>query len=248
MKSIAVILFVGWTLSASLALAQKKEAAPGQGEETPLQIRVQVEYVEMDHELMTELMSAEKVLSDNALRKRLRELEKEKKVKVVETQVAVTRSGKVVTVEAVEEFIYPTEYEPAELPNEVTVVKGGEKVETDVRDVASGPTPTAFETRNLGSTLEAEPNLGEHEFMDVRVSTEMVQHVRNEVWAEWKGKTGDAPILMPIFYTMRISGTYTMRDGSYCLAAAVSPKGPDGHPAYGRKVMIFLRADVIPVE
>ena len=245
MKSIAVLVCALGMVLGAPAHAQAKEAGPAEG---ATMIRVQVEFIEMSHELMTELMSSEKVLSGNALRKRLRELEKEKKSKVVETQVAVARPGKVVTSEAVEEFTYPTEYEPAELPNEVTVVKGGDEVEADVRDVATGPTPAAFETRHLGSSLEVEPDLGEDGFMSVRIATEMVHHVRNEVWAEWKGKTGDAPIVMPIFYSMHISGGYTVRDGNYCLAAAVSPKSPDGHPDYDRKVMIFLRADIITVE
>ena len=230
----ATALCLGWT-------------SPAWAKDDELSVRVQVEFFELSHELMTELMAVDHPPADNDLRKQLAALVKKKTARIIETQVVTARNGKGTTVEAIEEFTYPTEYEPAEIPTEVNVVKDEDnKVTIDARDVATGPTPTAFETRNLGSTLQVEPNVGEDgETIDLRFSPELVYHVRNEVWAEWSGKTGDADIVMPIFYSMRCSGAITIRSGNYRLVAAVSPKGEDGHPDYDRKVFVMVRADVV---
>lgn len=166
---------------------------------------------------------------------------------MIETQIALARPGQKATTESIEEFIYPTEYEPAELPKEINVIEGGVKAELDGREFAIGPTPTAFETRNLGSTLEIEPD-HQGDLVEVKFAPELVYHVKNIVWSEWKGKLGESPIQMPVIYSMRTSGQVTVRSGNYRLAAALSPRGKDGHPDFERKVMIFVRADVLGVQ
>ncbi len=63
----------------------------------------------------------------------------------------VTRSGQIAKIEAVREFIYPTEYDPPELPNNVGNVDalGGFPV--------TPAFPTSFETELLGTVLEVDP-------------------------------------------------------------------------------------------
>ncbi len=58
---------------------------------------------------------------------------------------------------------------------------------------------------------------------------------------------GDAPIQMPVFYSLRTSTGLTILDGTYALAAALSPKGPEGFPNFEKKLMVFVRADVVTV-
>lgn len=66
----------------------------------------------------------------------------------------VARSGERAKVEMVREFIYPTEYEPPQLPS--TIGAGA-----DITPVVP-TTPMAFEKRNVGMTLEVEPTVGEN--------------------------------------------------------------------------------------
>ena len=47
-------------------------------------VRVQVEYIELSHELMTELMAVDVPLADNALRTKLGELMKAKKARLIQ--------------------------------------------------------------------------------------------------------------------------------------------------------------------
>jgi hypothetical protein len=220
----------------------------GESNDLPKLIRVQVEFIEVPHETLTELMSGEVQHSDLKLRAQVGDLVKTGAARMVETQMLMARPGQKATAESIEEYIYPTEYEPAELPNEIHTTAEGEKVKSDGREYATGPTPTAFETRNLGSTIEIEPNLGVGDrIIDLRFSPELVYHVGNQVWAEWNGKYGKSPIQMPIMYSIRVSLGVTLINGETRMVAAVSPKSEDGFPDFERKLMIFVRATVLTV-
>ena len=240
MKPIAT-LTLGWALMASpLAEAQEASAKP-----LPKMIRVQVEFIDVPHETLTALMADETITNDTQLRARLTELVKKKEASIMETQILQAPDGQKATAESIEEYIYPTEYEPAELPNEITVEgeDGAQKVNT--RDFATGPTPTAFETRNLGTTLEIEPTLQKDgRTVMLRFAPEIVHHVKNEVWSEWEGVHGRSDITMPVMFSMRVSTGVYVADGDYRLVSATSPKGEEGYPDFDRKVMLFVRCDV----
>jgi hypothetical protein len=102
--------------------------------------------------------------------------------------------------------------------------------------------------RNLGSTLEIMPTLGESgKLIDLTFTPEIVYHVKNETWAEWKDSHGDASIRMPTFYTLRLMTSVTLLAGQPMMVAALSPKGEDGFPDFSRKIMVFVRCDVVGV-
>ena len=134
------------------------------------------------------------------------------------------------------------------LPNDIHFKnkKDAEEAKVNRRDFATGPTPTAFETRNVGSTLEIEPTLDvDNTIIDLRMTPEIVYHVGNQVWAEWKGQYGDSPVQMPTFYVVRLNTSFTLLKGQYLMVGAVSPKDEKGFPDYTRKLMVFVKADVI---
>ena len=213
------------------------------------QVRVQVEFIDVSHEQLTELMFGPKVpANDGELRQQVAQLIKDGKATILETLLCTSRSGQKATSESVEEFIYPTEYEPAELPNTVHIKdkEEGDQPTGPRRDLATGPTPTAFDTRNIGSTLKIEPTLGsDGKLIDLRLVPEIVYHVGNRVWAEWKGEHGNSPIQMPTFYSLRINTGLFLTDGKTMLAAALSPKNQNGVADFTRKLMVFVKADVV---
>ena len=96
----------------------------------------------------------------------LRSLAQHKGVDFLCTASVVTRPGERAVVKQVREFIYPTEYDPPEIPNQVggstlTLSIGGQSASTSSGSVAVTPaTPAAFETRELGKVLEVEPVVG----------------------------------------------------------------------------------------
>lgn len=83
---------------------------------------------------------------------------KDESVKQVSFLMVRSDSGQKVTGEQIQEYIYPTEYEPAELPNTVANTEkseGGKKIEGGVFPVTPA-TPTSYDTRLLGEILEVE--------------------------------------------------------------------------------------------
>ena len=219
------------------ALALAAEAA------TPIQVRVQVEFIELSHEALTKLLFPATPQSADAtpLRKQLQEMVAKNDAKVLDTQMLVVRSGQKATTESIHEFIYPTEYEPPSLPGTFTSGSGKDK------SLPSSCMPTAFETRNLGSTLEIEPTVGEdHKIIDLRLVPELVWHTGDTVWGEGKDAFGiPFKIAMPDIYTMRLNTAIFCITGQYILVGAVSPKDAKGEVDLTRKVMVFVKCDVL---
>lgn len=231
-----------------------QEATPefdplGENVVLPQLVRVQAEFIEVPHETLTRLLlQPREGADDSGLRQELAKLAEEGKATVVETMLCTARSGEKSLAESLKEYIYPTEWEPAELPNEIHTTASGDKLTGVSRDNATGPTPTSFETRNLGSTFEIEPTIGANgKIIDLRFQPEIVYHVGNETWAEWKDKRGDASVRMPTMYSLRLTTAATLMAGKPLFVAALSPKGENGFPDFKRKVMVFIRCDILTV-
>jgi hypothetical protein len=237
-------------LLASLFLA----TAPFSAAETPAsrqppagrQVRIVAEFIEVSQEQLTELLFAPKTTpDDSALRKQLAELVKQGKAKVVETLVAQSTAGQSGTTESIEELIYPTEYEPAETPNEVEISGEPEKSSGEA-ELLTPPTPTAFETRNLGSTFEWKASVDKDgRRVHLNFAPEIVWHVGNTVWGEWKDKHGETNIQMPRMFTMRLNLSVSVISGQPTLVAALSPKDEQGHIDRSRKWIVFVRCDIL---
>ncbi|WP_435895463.1 Amuc_1098 family type IV pilus outer membrane protein [Oceaniferula spumae] len=160
----------------------------------------------------------------------------------------ISRSGERSKIEIIREFIYPTEYEPPELPNSV----GGDVFidpTTGEQASASPPTPvtpshpTAFETRNVGVTLEVEPTVGpDKQYIELSLRPELVEFEgfvnygspingvsagglgidlgnlgTGNVFTTTGGSFGrvtDNRILMPVFKVIRLpNSSLTIQDG-----------------------------------
>ncbi len=112
------------------------------------------------------------LFSDGQVQVIMRGLAQKKGTDLMTAPSVTARSGQKATIEVIREFIYPTEYEPPELPSS----GGGNTGGTTVIAIATPATPTAFETKNLGVTLEIEPSIVENDFMiDLRFLPEIVE-------------------------------------------------------------------------
>ncbi|MEO1843058.1 MAG: hypothetical protein ABGZ37_02150 [Akkermansiaceae bacterium] len=217
-------------------------------ESLPKLIQVQVEWIAMDHATATDLLFLRDPKGDSTpLRKEVQDLVKEGKAEVIETAICLARPGQKATTESNREHIYPTEYEPPEIPNEVQIDGKGEAAA--LAQLITPATPTAFETRLVGTTLEIEPNIGaDSRIIDVRFSPEIVYHTGEAMWESAKDSLGNEDnIRMPLFYSLRTSTGLTVRDGQYRFVGLLSPKGEDGESDRARKVMMFLKCDLIAI-
>lgn len=130
------------------------------------------------------------------------------------------RSGQKMTVESISEFIYPTEYTPG------AVAKGGGGQAAKVPDHGKGPVPAleapvvpvAFETRNCGANLEAEPILSQDQrIVQLMIVPEHVTWVGRVKWGQ-----GLSEAEMPLFDCQRIHAGVTTSPGAPCFIGTIS--------------------------
>ncbi len=89
------------------------------------------------------------LFNDGQVQTVMRGLDQKKGVDVMARPAITTRSGQASSLTAIREFIYPTEYEPPELPNSVGSGGGSTPV--------TPATPTAFDKKDVGIHLEVLP-------------------------------------------------------------------------------------------
>lgn len=151
----------------------------------------------------------------------MRGLSQTKNVDRLDAPSIIARSGEKATLFNGREMIYPTEYEPAELPNSVRSSGDGSFPVTPSH-------PTAFETRDVGVNLEAEATVSEdRNYIDVSIVSEISDFdgfvdYGSPINTSATDATGNAvvteitenSILMPLFRSIPLNTSVTVQDGS----------------------------------
>ncbi len=107
------------------------------------------------------IFSAAGIFTDPQFQTVIRGLSQKKGVDLMSAPSVTTKSGTRATMEVTREFIYPTEFDPPQLPQSGGGGGGGGGGgTTQVTLIATPTTPTAFEMRQTGVRLEAEPTVG----------------------------------------------------------------------------------------
>ena len=122
------------------------------------------------------IMSLTGLFSDGQVKMIMRGLSQKKGIDLMTAPSVTAKSGQKATIEIIREFIYPSEYEPPEVPQNNGGGGGQFGGGGGGTAITGGSTPTAFVTRNLGVTLEIEPTIGENDFViDLRFVPEIVE-------------------------------------------------------------------------
>lgn len=174
------------------------------------------------------ILSLTGLYSDGQVQMIMRGLAQKKGSDIMTAPSVLARSGEKATIEVIREFIYPTEYEPPELPNSVGATDGGGVGAAGAAIFPVTPaTPTAFETRNTGVTLEIEPTIGENNYtIDLRFAPEIVEfegfiNYGSPIQSPASDALGNPiqititenRIEMPVFSTRRVNTALTIYDG-----------------------------------
>lgn len=172
-------------------------------------------------------------------------LDQKKGVDTMTRPSTVVRSGQTSRIEIIREMIYPTEYEPPELPNTVestTLIDGlsGQVANLAPPTPITPAMPTAFEKRNVGTTLEVSPIVSsDRRYIELALKPEIVTfdgfvNYGTPIIGGYSSGTDffDVPlgapfsvnntvgeltpneILMPIFSVIRADTSLTIADGS----------------------------------
>ena len=100
----------------------------------------------------------------------MRGLSQHKSADLVTAPTVVTKSAQKARIEVVRELIYPVEFDPPELPQEVSVGVGA-----GIFPVTPAH-PTTFEMRPTGVTLEVDPQVGPDSYtIDLSLAPEVVE-------------------------------------------------------------------------
>jgi general secretion pathway protein D len=177
------------------------------------------------------------LFSEGQVQMMMRGLSQKKGADLMTAPSVTARSGMKATIEIIREFIYPTEYEPPEIPDSFggssTLTSGLGGLGGLIGGSSSGSfpvtpaTPTAFETRNTGVTLEIEPTIGENDFViELRFVPEIVEfegfiNYGSPIQTSGSSLLGEPTVSvitenrieMPVFSVRRVNTTLTIYDG-----------------------------------
>ena len=173
------------------------------------------------------------LFSDGQVQLIMRGLAQKKGTDLMTAPSVMAKGGGKAKIEIIREFIYPTEYEPPELPNSVGATGGTGGGIVGGLGGGSGmfpvtpATPTAFETRNTGVTLEIEPIIGENDFViELRFVPEIVEfegfiNYGSPIQSPSTDVLGNPVtvtitenrIEMPVFSTRKVDTSLTIYDG-----------------------------------
>lgn len=203
-----------------------------------LQLLVYLEFVEVDL-LDFNNWLFENVLTSDAtnLRDEVQSWIKSGKAEIVESATAICRSGTRTKVESVDEYIYPTEYHPAGIPGEVTLKDGAEAPVT-------ATAPTAFQTRNLGLTLEVDPVIkSDGTSFELNIAPELSELEKVE---QWHLKSTDPKFMThtPTFYTQKITSQIVGSHGQYIFLGATRPLKTANPKRKSPYILQFVRGDI----
>lgn len=176
------------------------------------------------------ILSFTGIFNEGQVQMVMRGLSQKKGTDVMTAPSVMARPGESATIEIIREFIYPTEYEPPELPNNVggSVNGGGLGLSSGGSSFPVTPaTPTTFETRKTGVILEIEPNVGANDsVIDLQFAPEIVEfegfvNYGSPITSPATDALGNPVqivitenrIEMPIFSTRKVKTAITIYDG-----------------------------------
>lgn len=235
------------TTITTLALASASFAAtsPNKGKNQaphtgPCQIGIRTEYYELDHLTLHALVTTPTDQTDaTGIRREILAKVALDEASLIQSSYVVTRSGQRAKVESVTEWIYPTEFDPPEVPQEL----GGQVSST--ADIITPATPTAFETRNVGHTIEVDPVIAADGLtIDLNLAPELVIHLGHHSLGK-----AESQIEQPVFHTIKDSTSISLHTGTWAVLGIHNPppNKAAGLPPTDRRVLSLVRTDIIDV-
>ena len=208
-----------------------------------------LEYIQLDH------TEANRVIRKHAgklnaldLREELERMIQDGKAEHLELQYLRTKSGQRAKIESIDEHIYPTEYDPPEIPQTMVLTGDAKRpmgvmAKETVIGLTTAANPTAFETRNVGLTMEVEPTIGHQDgkSVTVQIAPELIRYVGETKYMDENSPHDESKnISQPEFQTMRSSLSTTLWDGDYAL---ISSQNPGTDPE--KRVLVLIRVDIL---
>lgn len=163
--------------------------------------------------------------------------------RVVDTSIVTGKRNYRIVGESKTECIYPTEadsYAPIPVPSEPA---GG----ISLFPFAFRYAPTAFETRNAGTSIEAFATGIEEEGIHLGLCLEIVGAAAASEWKTFRDGWGDASIRFPTFRTHRERVELTLEPGRYEWIGVMNAE-PVALPVVETRRLVFVRVELLATE
>ena len=160
----------------------------------------------------------------------MRGLNQKKGIDLLSAPRVTTKSGQQAIIEIIREFKYPTEFSPPQIPQTIGSTGGGVIGGSSGSSFPVTPTtPTAFEKRDVGVTLEVEPTIGPDGYsIDLQLAPQVVEFEGFINYGSPIQTTSTNPITgtstvniltpntinQPIFSTRKVKTNVTVFDGA----------------------------------
>jgi hypothetical protein len=244
MKTTLANLLLPFAISIAAVAADPSDAilVGAVAPERQINVRIELQVVAIPEEvaipLAADLLNKSKIEAANT---KIQGLLAKGVAKLIAWPIITTKSGQRAVVESIDEFRYATDYEGPQAVSASTP-EGTQPVKVDVTHLDASP--TAFETRNTGVTLEVEPVLSKD---GKKIDLNLVpQHVMlkgmNKITVE-KPSLGKLVVEQPDFDTMKVTTSLTLRSGERILLGIFRPHEPAKHIEF-----FILKAEAIPVD
>ena len=237
---------LAFLLASALSLTTGAYADPAT-DQRPINVRIELQVVAVPEAiavpLAAEMMKKDKI---EAAYVKIQELLAKGTAKLIGWPIVTTVSGQRAVSEAIHEVRFTTEYSPPtvnltpNVPANATI-----KIAPSVDVTAFAGIPAAFETRNVGVTLEVEPSLSvDGKTINLNI---VPQDVRlrgfNKVTMEVRGGGGKVVVEQPEFDVKKLTTSLTVRNGERVLLGVYPTDEPPKHIEF-----FILKAEAIPVE
>tara|TARA_R110002096_G_scaffold123315_20_gene266923 strand:+ start:165 stop:971 length:807 start_codon:yes stop_codon:yes gene_type:complete len=265
--SFPIALFVGILSTPLLAQDQSKKDPSATSEKTvqkqevfkkgnqpkisnqqaPTEIGILIEYISLDHKTANELLQQFSSHPNDVqeLRDILDQMIDNNEATLIETCWLRSKSGHRSKTESIREDIYPTGFDPPEIPTYV----GNSDSTADEANPAhlTSANPTTFDCRNVGSTLEVDPVLSaDLKSIAINLAPEIVVRLDDRYFTQpgfEESARGIEHIAMPTFYTIKDTTQIEVAPGKYNLLGLHTPPNDSD-----QRVFTLLRSDLIPIN
>ena len=206
------------------------------------QLDIRVDFIEVSADLAVQLSSEKEAPTTSSEGRTLRErLLEDGAGRLYASTSVITKSGQRATAQSASEVIYPTEFDPANGREEGAPEEPREISGVDV------PTPTSFEMRPVGVTVEVDPVLGaDGETIDLNLAPEIVELAGEDVAQEIPlGSRTLATIRQPRFYVMKVQTAVTVKAGGTHWIGTLTPRTEGGELDPDRRILVLVTARVV---
>jgi len=213
----------------------------------PPNIRIFLQYIEVSHADLTNLMAD--APSGAALHGNAMALVEKRVARIMDSAILVVQSGHRAYLESFKEVIVPTEYGLPTMsmdppPTAEQIAK--EKEFTSALGHFARSTPSGWDTRNTGLTVQLDPVLSkDRRTVDLFLAPEWVEYHGNRIIRSMAAPSGKSDLKMPDFRTQRCVIQLSLTPEVIEFSAALNPLVQAPAPAQSTKVLLFVRCEVL---